>query len=197
MQECVLFTALIHSPVQVPKDRKESKAIYLFLVKLMKPVCSFLFILRDIFQRKSPSLVKRFKNGKKKNKKELQENPGIWFYPSAREELPLTEGYKSQGTLSLTAEVLNTENWNLRIWDFRLGIGCYLRQNKLYRLLSVSEHISKISISHWNTVPPSPGPPLADSQSAQTEALTAGKRRASGKPKGNCYILVVKTLFWK
>lgn len=81
----------------------------------MKPVCSFLFILRDIFQRKSPSLVERLKNGKEKTKKELRENSGIWFYPSAREDHPLTKGHKSQAILSLMAEVLNTENWDLRI----------------------------------------------------------------------------------
>lgn len=68
VQECALLSALMHYPVKVPKERKESKAVYLFLVKLMKPVCSFLFILRDIFQRKSPSLVERLKKGKKKEK---------------------------------------------------------------------------------------------------------------------------------
>lgn len=69
-----------------------------------------------------------------------------------------------------------------------MGIGCYLRQKKLYKLQSVSEHISKISISHSSTAPPSPDPSLADSQWAQTEALGTGKRQASGKPKDNCLL---------
>jgi len=41
----------------------------------MKPVCSFLFILRDIFQRKSPSSVEILEGEQKK--KELREYPGI------------------------------------------------------------------------------------------------------------------------
>lgn len=76
----------------------------------------------------------------------------------------------------------------LKIWGFRMGIGCYLRQKKLYKLLSDSEHISKINISHSSTTPPSPDPSLADSQWAQTEALWTGKRQASGKPKDNCLL---------
>lgn len=123
---------------------------------------------------------------RKKTKKELRENSGIWFYPSAREDHPLTKGHKSQAILSLMAEVL--ENWDLRIWDFRLRIGHYLRQKKLYKLQAVSEHISKITISYSNTVPPSPHPPLADSQGAQTEALGAGKRQVRRKPKDNCLL---------
>lgn len=79
----------------------------------MKPVCSFLFILRDIFQRKSPSLVERLKNEKKEKIKGKSEY--LILYPSAREDLPLTEGYKSQATLSLMAEILNTENGDLLI----------------------------------------------------------------------------------
>lgn len=51
---------------------------------------------------------------RKKTKKELRENSGIWFYPSAREDHPLTKGHKSQAILSLMAEVLRELGLNLR-----------------------------------------------------------------------------------
>jgi len=84
------------------------------------------------------------------------------------------------------AQVLNTENWDLRNPRFSTQKLRLLRQKKLYEHLSISEHISKTSSSHWNAVVPSLEPPPADSQRAQ--APRAGKRQASDKLQNNCLL---------
>lgn len=59
----------------------------------------------------------------RRKKKELRENSGIWFYASPREDLPFIKGQKSLTTVSLMAEVLNTENWDVKseVLSWELG----------------------------------------------------------------------------